>query len=365
MKKYIIFLLLLACAFNSNAQTVFADPAIGTMSLLKLNNEPQDPFLIPLSGIFILKVPIRNNNLTNSIPLGTSKVKINLGSKLVLDPSFTISTANTNQYFNWTASVISGNVQIEGNLIAAIPNNFSDTAIFRLKGAVLGPAIVTTNYLVTNHNSGSFVLSDANGNNNGASLAYEVVDALPVTFVSFTARKQQCFVELIFNTANEVNVNRFEIEVSTDGIRFNKIGALAAGNFGSYSFKFDITANLQSTNLFTRIKSVDFDEQFQYSEVNKVNGLCGNDKNTILIFPNPAPDHSTFITIRNDTGLFNGNYVLLLLDINGRLISKKKIILFNEKQFNYQHGFLPTGDYVVQMFTENGGQAYNSIWQKQ
>lgn len=365
MKKYIIFFLLLACAFNSNAQTVFADPAIGTMSLLKLNNEPQDPFLIPLNSIFILKVPIRNNNLTNSIPQGTSKVKINLGSKLVLDPNFTISTANTNQYFSWSVSVVSGNVQIEGNLIAAIPNNFSDTAIFRLKGAVLGPAIVTTNYLVTNHNSGSFVLSDANGNNNGSSLAYEVVDALPVTFVSFTARKQQCSIELIFNTANEVNVNRFEIEVSTDGSRYNKVGSLVAGNFGTYTFKFDITANLQSPNLFTRIKSVDFDEQFQYSEVTKVNGLCANDKNTIIIFPNPAPHQSSFLTIRNDVGIFNGNYVLLLTDINGRLVSKKKIILSNEKQFNYQHGFLPTGDYVVQIFTENGERAYFSKWQKQ
>lgn len=364
MKKYILFfLLMVGFTFSSNAQIVFADPAVGFMSFYNLNNEPQDPYLIPLSGIVILKVPIRNNNLTNSIPPGTTKVKINLGSKLVIDPSFTVSSANTSQYFAWTASVVSGNVQIDGNLVGTIPNNFSDTAIFRLKGAVIGPANITTNFLITNHNSGSFILSDQNGNNNGASIAYEVVESLPVTFTSLTTLRSQCNIKVDFKTENEVNVDRFEIEVSKDGVSFTKEGNLPAQNAGHYKFMFD-ASNMSAKNLFVRIKSVDIDGQCQYSIVSKVNGNCTESENNILLFPNPAPTNISYFHLRNDTRSFNGTYFISISDISGRMLDKKKMILVNQSQFRFEHVSLPAGSYIVQLISEKGEQVYSSKWKK-
>jgi hypothetical protein len=364
MKQCILFFsLIVGFAFNSNAQVVIADPAVGTMSFYNLNNEPQDPFAIPLSGIVILKVPIRNNNLTNSIPPGTTKVKINLGSKLVIDPSFNVGSANTNQYFTWTASVVSGNVQIDGDLVGTIPNSFSDTAIFRLKGAVLGPAIITTNFLITNHNSGSFVLSDQNGNNNAASIAYEVVQILPVTFTSLTTLRSLCNIQVDFTTENEVNVDRFEIEVSNDGINYNKEGTLPAQNARHYKFIFD-ASNLSAKNLFVRIKSVDIDGQYQYSIVSKVNGNCTQSENNILLFPNPAPTNISYFILRNETGSFNGTYFISISDMSGRILTKKKMILVNQSQFRFEHVSLPAGAYIVQLISENGDQVYSSKWQK-
>lgn len=364
MKKCILFfLLIVGFAFNSNAQVVFADPAVGTMSFNNLNNEPQDPFAIPLSGIVILKVPIRNNNLTNSIPAGTTKVKINLGSKLVIDPSFNVGSANTNQYFTWSASVVSGNVQIEGNLVGTIPNNFSDTAIFRLKGAVLGPANITTNFLITNHNSGSFVLSDQSGTNNAASIAYEVVQILPVTFTSLTTLRSLCNIKVDFKTENEVNVDRFEIEVSNDGISFKKEGTLAAQNAGNYKFIFD-ASNMSAKKLFVRIKSVDIDGQYQYSIVSKVSGNCSESENNILLFPNPAPTNISYFILRNEAGSFNGTYFISISDISGRMLDKKKLILVNQTQFRFDHASLTAGAYIVQLISEKGDQVYSSKWQK-
>jgi hypothetical protein len=364
MKKCVLFfLLIVGFAFNSNAQVVIADPAIGTMSFYKLNNEPQDPNLIPLSGIVILKVPILNNNLTNSIPPGTTKVKINLGSKLVIDPSFNVGSANTNQYFTWTSNVVSGNVQIDGDLVGTIPNNFSDTAIFRLKGAVLGPANVTTNFLITNHNSGSFVLSDQNGSNNGASIAYEVVEGLPVTFTSLTTSRAQCNIKVDFKTENEVNVDRFEIEVSKDGVSFTKQGTLPAQNAGHYKFIFN-ASNMSATNLFVRIKSVDIDGQYQYSIVSKVNANCTESENSILLFPNPAPKNISYFVLRNETGSFNGTYFISISDISGRILTKKKMILVNQTQIRYEHLNLPAGAYFIQLISEKGDQVYSSKWKK-
>ena len=363
MKKCILFFLfLIGLAFNSNGQNVTADPALGSMSFLNLNNEPQNPLTIPLNGIVILKVPIRNLNLTNSIPPGTSKVKINLGSKLVIDPSFNVGSANTNQYFTWTAIVGSGIVQIEGDLVGTFPNNFSDTAIFRLKGAVLGPANITANFLRTNH-TGSFFLDDENPSNNTASIAYQVVEVLPVTFTSLTTIRSLCNIKVDFKTENEVNVDRFEIEVSNDGISYKKEGTIPAQKADHYKFIFD-ASNMAAKNLFVRIKSVDIDGQYQYSTVSKVNGNCTESENNILLFPNPAPTNISYFILRNESGSFNGTYFVSISDISGRILTKKKMILVNQTQFRFEHLSLPAGSYIVQLISEKGDQVYSSKWQK-
>jgi hypothetical protein len=259
--------------------------------------------------------------------------------------------------------VVSGNVQIEGNLVGTIPNNFSDTAIFRLKGAVLGPANVTTNFLITNHNSGSFVLSDQVGSNNGAAIAYEVVEGLPVTFTSLTTSRSLCNIKVDFKTENEVNVDRFEIEVSKDGTNFSKEGTLPAQNARHYKFIFD-ASNMSTKNLFVRIKSVDIDGQYQYSIVSKVNGNCTVSENNILLFPNPAPTNISYFILRNETGSFNGTYFISISDISGRILIKKKMILVNQTQFRFEHLSLPAGSYIVQLISEKGDQVYSSKWQK-
>jgi len=368
MKK-LFFTTLLFYSFIAHcvSQAVIADPAVNVMRTTSQNTVPLDPFQIPMGVVFQLKVPVINYNLINALPTGSCKIKIGLGTNVELDPAFNLSTVNTSNYFQWTSEFFGGQIQITGELIAPLPKNFADTAVFQLKGFILGSSTVTTNFLVTNHNT-TVNLSDENGANNNTALQYVVVEntggPLPVTFTNLTSLRELCSIKVDFKTENEVNVDRFEIEVSKNGLNYEKVGTLTAGNLGNYKFKFDITSALTSANLFVRIKSIDIDGQFQYSSVSKVSGICAESENNIIIFPNPAPNGISYFTIRNESGLFKGTYYISITDISGRMVNRRKIVLLNEKQFIYQYGLLPTGEYIVQILKENGEQLHTTKWQK-
>jgi hypothetical protein len=186
---------------------------------------------------------------------------------------------------------------------------------------------------------------------------------LPVTFTSLSTTRSLCNIKVDFKTENEVNVDRFEIEVSNDGISYKKEGTLLAQNAGHYKFVFD-ASNMSAKNLFVRIKSVDIDGKYQYSTVSKVSGNCTESENNILLFPNPAPTNISYFILRNEAGSFNGTYFVSISDISGRILTKKKMILVNQSQFRFEHVSLPAGAYIVQMISEKGDQVYSSKWQK-
>lgn len=368
MKKLIFTSILLSTFIvRSAGQAVIADPAVNLMRTVSTALLPVNPTLIPIDSVITLRVPVINYNLVNALPAGSCKIKIGLGSKIVLDPSFDLSTVNTSNYFQWTAFFDGGQVQITGNLITSLPANFLDTVTFNIKGSVLGNSTITTNFLVTNHNTTTY-LSDENGANNNTSLAYTIIERVggpvPVTFTKVIATKEACNVNINFSTESEINVDRFEIEVSKDGVVFEKIGTLATDNSRKYHFAFAITDNLNASLLFVRIKSVDKDAQFQYSETRKVSGICDDKKASLILFPNPASYETRQFTVRSQQGFFNGIYSVTVSDITGKIINRKIMNLVNTPQFVYDAGTLASGQYIVNIMNGNGSQQTVVKWQK-
>ena len=369
MKK-LIFTSILLYAFiaRSAGQAVIADPAVNSMRTASTASLPVEPTLIPIDSVITLRVPIINYNLVNALPSGSCKIKIGLGSKIVLDPAFNLSTVNTSNYFQWSAFFDGGQVQITGNLIASLPANFLDTVTFNIKGSVLGNSTITTNFLVTNHNT-TIYLSDENGANNNTFLSYTIIEKVggpvPVDFTKINATKENCNVKINFETENEINVDRFEIEVSKDGLVFEKIGTLATDNSRNYKLAFAITENLKSAQLFVRIKSIDKDARFQYSEIRKISGICDDKQQaSVILFPNPASYESRQFTVRSQLGLFNGIYTVSVSDITGKIINRKTMNLVNSIQFVYDAGTLASGQYIVNIMNGNGSQQTVVKWQK-
>lgn len=369
MKNFIFITLLFSVFLNrSFGQAVIADPAVNFMRTASVNEAlPVDAATIPTDSVITLKLPVINYNLFNGLPAGTCKIKIGLGSKIILDPTFNLSTVNTSNYFHWTAVFSGGEVQITGDLIASLPANFLDTASFNIKGSIIGSSTITTNFLVTNHNSSIF-LSDENGSNNNAALAYTIVERgggpLPVTFTKLTASKEGCNIKVNFETEDEINVDRFELEVSKDGTSYEKVGQLAANNGGSYNFAFSLTSNLGATQLFIRIKSVDKDARYQYSEIRKLAGRCDEKEAAVILFPNPGSSNIRQFTVRSGQGLYNGIYTVSISDITGKLLSSKIINLAYARQFSYDAGTLPAGQYIVIVMNNKDGQQTVVKWQK-
>ena len=109
---------------------------------------------------------------------------------------------------------------------------------------------------------------------------------LPLKLLAFTGYNTERGNLLTWVTAAEPQNKGFDIERSTDGIRFEKIGfvpvAGATNNTQSYSFT-DKTPIVGVS--YYRLKQIDLGGQFEYS---KVISIRQEGKNGISVFPNPG-----------------------------------------------------------------------------
>lgn len=109
---------------------------------------------------------------------------------------------------------------------------------------------------------------------------------LPVTFLGFIARDTpDGLTKLLWNVGEEVNVMGYEIESSTDGITFTKIGYVNATSSSNYSFI--ITENFKGTKYF-RVRNIDIDNKFKYTGVIRIQKSTAI--SNIKLYPVPAND---------------------------------------------------------------------------
>ena len=106
----------------------------------------------------------------------------------------------------------------------------------------------------------------------------------PLHLLTFTAKRANTANLLNWTTAQEVNTDRFEIERSSNGREFSKIGTVKAGNT-SYSFADNNPVN--GANYY-RLKMADKDGAFTYSPIRQLNNKPSTFN--IALYPNPAKD---------------------------------------------------------------------------
>ncbi len=117
---------------------------------------------------------------------------------------------------------------------------------------------------------------------------------LPLDFIAFTGTLQNNAAQLQWETANKINVSKFEIEESSDALSFTKIGSLAATEKEQYGFT---DTHLFDRNNYYRIKVIDLDQQVSYS---KTILLIHSDRIEISLFPNPVKDELYIATSAKD-----------------------------------------------------------------
>jgi hypothetical protein len=105
---------------------------------------------------------------------------------------------------------------------------------------------------------------------------------LPVTFIGFTARKTTGGTELTWKVGGEENVNRYEVERSTDGRNFTTVGSIVSSKHDTYTYV-DPTA---SSTVYYRIKNVDNDGKYKYSSVARITN--GKLEIVLKAFPQPV-----------------------------------------------------------------------------
>jgi hypothetical protein len=114
---------------------------------------------------------------------------------------------------------------------------------------------------------------------------------LPIELVSFEGKALEKSNLLTWRTASEKNNNGFDIERSTDGSRFEKIGFVAGNGttsqtqrytFNDVSFPF---GEGRDGAVYYRLKQLDFDGRFEYS---KTIAITRKAKDAVSVYPNPT-----------------------------------------------------------------------------
>jgi hypothetical protein len=165
---------------------------------------------------------------------------------------------------------------------------------------------------------------------------------LPVSLVSFNASMINCEAVLDWKTASESNSSKYEIEYSTDGIRFGSIGNIANRNSADGSaYKFTFAGISAGRNYF-RLRSIDIDGRSTTSDVVLVSGNCKGSP-AITIGPNPATD------VINVFGL-SGCNTIVIMDLTGRQVVN---LVSNRPTETINLSGLTNGAYIVRIINEN------------
>ena len=166
---------------------------------------------------------------------------------------------------------------------------------------------------------------------------------VPITWLSFNASLKNKVVQLDWKTSSETNSSHFDIERSTNGFSYEKIGEVkAAGNSNTVSY-YDFTDRLPVKGMnYYRLKQVDLDGKYSYSEIRKVEIKTDM---PLFVIQNNLMDGSAVIVKTSVSPAYLG-----IFDMAGRKL-KDISILSNNQQVNLS--YLPSGTYTVALY-KNG-----------
>ncbi len=164
---------------------------------------------------------------------------------------------------------------------------------------------------------GSAIVSSATtagSNNSGGDIGSPMANIpLPVELISFKGFNDEGHVLLTWQTAQEIDNDRFEIERRSEDGSYEVVGTLkGVGNsINVENYSFTDAIPFYGSN-FYRLKQVDFDGQFEFSDAIFVHVP---DDGTLQVFPNPFSK-----TINIKLGDQEELLGMLLYDVSGKVI---------------------------------------------
>jgi len=147
-------------------------------------------------------------------------------------------------------------------------------------------------------------------------IVFKTASVLPVCCGAVTAIQKSNTVEVQWQMLSELNITRYEVERSVDGISFVKIGNKTPGinNQAAVGYNW-LDENPWKTNNYYRIKYYSLDGSFKYSEIVKLKFT--NSHSGISVYPNPVLNKKLHVQT-ND--LATGKYSVLITNITGQQV---------------------------------------------
>ncbi|QES88142.1 T9SS type A sorting domain-containing protein [Rhizosphaericola mali] len=189
-----------------------------------------------------------------------------------------------------------------------------------------------------------------------------VATALPIVLKSFIATAYSNNITLNWQTATEINTDRFEIlRKYQDSSDFNTVGTVKATNNSSGStYQFIDYPRFAGTYQY-RLKNYDFDGNYQLSDIVSVYFGLNGANSTNKLYPNPFND-KLIINVNNTK---SQSVNVIIYNMNGSIIQTKGIQLASGVQ-NFELTNLsniPSGVYIIKIIDQSNNPiaTFNAI----
>lgn len=284
-------------------------------------------------------------------------------------PAFPLSITRMsgNQFFTVTGNSVTNSAATpNGASVNTVGGLFQDlgaaSGSFRVNGTV---KVVVLKVYLRGSNASQFpwsaVQADVNGGNRNpftgdiwwvsASTEPAQLITLPATGLNLNAALNGNDVVLNWKTLTEINSDHFEIERSTDGRNFTSIASRnAAGNSVTETRYNLVDVNMNVPAYYYRIKLVDNDNRFSYSNVAMVR-KAGSVKD-VRMYPNPASSQ-----LNLEFSNAKGNYVITLYNQAGQeMVSQQANINYAVQYISVNRNTLASGSYLVKVRSTDSGE---------
>lgn len=368
--KYIIFSAVLLLAFQAEAQV---------NAVLSVENETV------VNGNYEFSIMIRtaDDNTGGPLYMGNADFVFNYNPSLFTNPTFE-KIANSTDLLNSMGQDATVNLLIDLNLSTASnatggSGAVGDMLIVNLNG--INPS--DNNALMTNvprvdaescvYKVGSFRITGLNDPTtaeagltwvtNGpiptdvysynmatldgeqANCQYEDGECgvgLPIELLTFDGWNEGDYNQLVWKTATEQNSDYFEVERSTNGSNFIRIGQVQAAGNSLQARSYDFQDNAPHMGIgYYRLKMVDTDGSFDYSDVV---AIAIKLRDNTAVFPVPTSNELNVVYDATVTGEITVNMVDALGKV---LMTNIENTAQGFNQFRYDVSQLPVGAYFI------------------
>jgi hypothetical protein len=168
----------------------------------------------------------------------------------------------------------------------------------------------------------SAVVNTASAASDRFMVVFRLSTLLPVTFTNVTAWRKEAKKNMVtWTVSNEINIQSYVLERSVDGRHFEKIADIAVhqsnGNNANYFYE---DLNCSTADLFYRVKALEQQGNYNYSQIVKVKGL--SDKTLFSINPNPVKNKTIKMQYAN---IVDGSYDISLYNSKGEKVLNRLI----------------------------------------